>query len=640
MRFEILGPLQVHDGMTPLSLGGGHQRKLLALLLLHANQAVSSDRLIEELWGGRPPETAAKALQGLVSQLRKQLGTATVETVSGGYLVRIDDGDLDALRFEQLLQDARRLENADALLALREALSLWRGPALADFAYDDFARGEIERLEELRETCIERRIELELALGRHDDLVPELEALVRAHPLRERLRHQLMLALYRSGRQAEALETYRDARTVLRDELGLDPGDDLQELQKAILAHDPAIAAPPRAAEPAGDGRRPRGRLALVLGSAGAVVVAAAIAGAVALTHGGGASKVIVPNNSVARIDATHARIASYVGVGRRPIALAVDANGVWVVNADDGTVNELDLATGRLTHTIGIGADVNDVAIGFGSVWIADGNDGTVTRIDSAAGRIERTLQLTAPDALGPNTVFFVATDSRYVWVTLGDQLLRIDPATNRVTGRLTVGAPTTLATGGGSVWVTTISQHLLRIDSRSVKLTASPELSRTAIGASFGDGSLWLVDGSPNLVQIDPLTLAADPVTSGLQSITAVAAGAGSVWLGSEDGGLRRIDASTGDVLATASGRKQRLCNRRRRRHFMDRRYPRRLRSDGTLIRPASISPASRPSSCRKAGGTCGLKGPSATPLLRRSNTMLPPVRNVPFLSATAKS
>ena len=490
MRFAILGPLQVHDGITPLSLGGGHQRKLLALLLLHANQPVSSDRLIEELWGGRPPETAAKALQGLVSQLRKQLGTATVETVSGGYLVRVDDGDLDALRFEQLLHDARRLENADALAALHEALSLWRGPALADFAYDDFARGQIERLEELRVTCIERRIALELALGRHDDLVPELEVLVREHPLRERLRHQLMLALYRSGRQAEALEAYGDARKVLRDELGLDPGDDLRELQKAILAHDPAIAAPPRAAEPAGDRRRRhRGRV-LILGGTGALVVAAAIVGAVALRHGGGARKVIVPNNSVARIDAKLARVASYVGVGRRPTALAVDAHGVWVVNADDGTVNELDLATGRLAHTIGIGADVNDVAIGFGSVWIADGNEGTVTRIDPAAAQIERTLRLTAPNALGPSTVFFIATDNRYVWATLGDQLLQIDPATNRVTGRRVVGVPTTLATGDGSVWVTTNSERLLRIDSRSVKLTASPELSRVPIGASFGDG------------------------------------------------------------------------------------------------------------------------------------------------------
>ena len=553
MRFAILGPIEVHDGKTPLSLGGGQQRKLLALLLLQANRPVPSDRLIEELWGGRPPETAAKALQGLVSQLRKQLGAATVETVSGGYLVRIDDGDLDARRFEQLLQDARRLASSDALATLHEALALWRGPALADFAYDDFARGEIERLEELRETCIERRIQLELALGRHDDLVPELEALVRKHPHRERLRHQLMLALYRSGRQADALGAYRDARRVLRDELGLDPGDDLQELQRAILAHDPAIAAPPRAVEPAAGGMRTRRRLAGIGVGVGALVLAAAIAGAVAFRHGGGAGRVVVPGNSVARIDAKHGRIVSYVGVGRQPTALAVGADGVWVVNADDGTVNELDPGTGRVAHTIGIGADVNDVSIGFGSVWIANGNDGTVTRIDPAVGQVQRTLQLTAPEALGPSTVFFVAVDNHDVWATLGDRLLRIDPATNRVTGRLAVGAPTTLAAGAGSIWVTTASERLLRIDPRSLKVTASVELSGGAIGAAFGDGALWLVNDSSSVDRIDPLTLAVNPAATGLQGITTVAAKAGSVWVGNRNGSLQRIDASNGKVLAT---------------------------------------------------------------------------------------
>ncbi len=553
MRFAILGPLQVHDGMAPLSLGGGQQRKLLALLLLHANRPVSRERLIEELWGGQPPETAAKALQGLVSQLRKQLGAATVETVSGGYLVHVGDGELDARRFEQLLQDARRLTNRDALLTLREALALWRGPALADFAYEDFARGEIERLEGLRETCIERRIDLELALGLHDDLVPELEALVRAHPLRERLRHQLMLALYRSGRQADALDAYRDARRVFRDELGLDPADELQQLQKAILAHDPALAAPPRATEPATGRRRPHRRLALILGGVGALVLAAAVIGAVAFGHDAGEGRVSVPGNSVARIDTSHARIASYVSVGRRPIAIAVGANGVWVVNADDGTVNELDSTSGRLVRTIGVEADVNDVAIGFGSVWVADGNDGTVTRIDPAAGQIQQTLQLTAPAALGPNTVFFVATDNRYVWVTLGDRLLRIDPETNRITGHRVVGAPTTLTTGDGSVWVTTISERLLRIDSRTLKLTASPALSRGAVGASFGRSGLWIVDGSSSVDRIDPLTLTVNPVTPGLQRITTVAAGASSVWVGNQNGGLQQIDASSGKVLAT---------------------------------------------------------------------------------------
>jgi DNA-binding SARP family transcriptional activator/streptogramin lyase len=553
MRFGILGPLEVHDGTAPVSLGGGHQRKLLASLLLRANSPVPSDRLIEELWDGRAPETAGKALQGLVSQLRKQLGATTVETVPGGYLLRVEAADLDALRFEQLLKHARGLDQAGALAALQEALALWRGPALAEFAYDDFARPGIERLEELRETAVERRIDLELALGRHDDLVPELEALVRAHPLRERLRRQLMLALYRSGRQADALEAYRDGRRTLRDELGLEPGEELQELQRAILAHDPALAAPRRTAEAAPGGRRPRWRLALILAGAGAAVLAAAIVTAVLVARGGKSGAVTVPANSVARVDIEHGRVASFVGVGRRPLALATGPTGTWVVNADDGTVDELAPGTGKLVRTIGVGSDVNDVAIAFGSVWVADGNDGTLTRIDAASGQIQRRLQLTAPDALGPSTVFFVAADGRYVWTTLGDRLLRIDPKTNAVTGRLSVGAPTALATGGGSVWVTTIAERLLRIDPRSVTLTGSIDRSNAAVGASFGDAALWLVDGGPGLDRIDPSTLAVASFATGLHSVTTVAAGAGAVWVGTSSGRLRKIDASSGSVGAT---------------------------------------------------------------------------------------
>jgi DNA-binding SARP family transcriptional activator/streptogramin lyase len=552
MRYGILGPLEVHHGTTPVSLGGGHQRRLLALLLLQANQPVSSDQLIEELWGGRPPETAAKALQGLVSQLRKQLGAATVETVPGGYRLGVADEDLDARRFERLFHEARGLERGDALATLREALALWRGPALAEFAYDDFARGETERLEELRQTCVERRIHLELALGPSEDLVPELEALVREHPLRERLRYLLMLALYRSGRQADALEAYRDARRVLLDELGLEPDEELQELQKAILAHDPALAAPPRTAERSA-GRRPRRALLLILG--GVLVLAAAVVAVVLLTsRGDSTGDVAVPPDSVARVDAKHTRVASYVGVGRRPVALAVGAGGVWVANAEDGTVNELDPATGKLVHTIGLGSDVNDVAVAFNSVWIADGNDGTVTRIDPSAGQIERTLQLAAPDALGPSTVFFVAADNRYVWATLADRVLRIDPSTNRVTGRLAVGAPTSLETGDGSVWVTTISELLLRIDPGSLKVTARVNLAGgAAISAAFGEGALWLVYGYPRIDRVDPVTLGIVSAGTGPAPVTTVAVGAGSVWVGNLNGGIQQLDARTGKVIGT---------------------------------------------------------------------------------------
>jgi DNA-binding SARP family transcriptional activator len=250
LRYLILGPLEIRDGATEIALRGGQQRKLLAILLLHDSEFVSSDRLIDELWAGKPPGTAAKALQGYVLSLRKQLGPEAIETVGAGYRLKVAAEQVDVHEFEELLAEARPLERGPAAAKLKEALALWRGPALADFAYDDFAQGEIERLEGLRQAGIERRINLELALGHHDDLVPALEALVHAHPLHERLRAHLIVALYRSGRQAEALDVYRDARTVLLDDLGLEPSEELQALQRAILDHDASLAAPPRVETP------------------------------------------------------------------------------------------------------------------------------------------------------------------------------------------------------------------------------------------------------------------------------------------------------------------------------------------------------------------------------------------------------
>lgn len=231
MEFRILGPLEVVEGERTVDLAGAKHRALLAMLLLHANEVVSSERLIDALWEEEPPETARKALQVYVSQLRRALGKNRVQTRSPGYLVRVEDGELDLTRFERLAKEGNP----------REALLLWRGPPLAEFAYVRFAQSEIARLEELRLTCLEARIEHDLAAGRHAELVGELEALVREHPHRERLRAQLMLGLYRSGRQAEALEAYQGGRRVLVEELGLEPGRPLRELEKAILRQDPAL---------------------------------------------------------------------------------------------------------------------------------------------------------------------------------------------------------------------------------------------------------------------------------------------------------------------------------------------------------------------------------------------------------------
>ncbi len=255
MDFKILGPLEVADEGRPLELGGTRQRQLLAILLLHSNEVVSSDRLIDHLWGVKPPPTAAKSLQAHVSRLRKALGAGgRLVTHGSGYTLTAGIDDIDASRFERLVERGRELLSAGdaggAAADLHEALQLWRGPPLSDFAYEAFAQAEIARLEELRVAALEERIEADLALGRHAGLVGELEALVTEHPLRERLRAQLMLALYRSGRQAEALAAYQSARLALVEELGLEPSRTLQDVEQAILRHDPTLdlkrAAPPQ----------------------------------------------------------------------------------------------------------------------------------------------------------------------------------------------------------------------------------------------------------------------------------------------------------------------------------------------------------------------------------------------------------
>jgi DNA-binding SARP family transcriptional activator len=298
MDYRILGPIEAFDRGRQLPLGGARQRAVLALLLLHGNETLTRDVIVDELWGESPPPTAAKVLQNCVSALRKELPPDTIRTVAGAYGLALEADELDRDRFERLVAEGRAAlgtgDHAEALDQFRRALGLWRGAPLSDLSYERFAQDEIKRLEELHIGALEDRVEAELALGRHDELVPELEALVTRHPLRERLRAQLMLALYRAGRQAEALEQYRAARRTLLAELGIEPGRALRELEHAILEQDPAIdiaarqrqkqaARPGRAAAPTFEGRSDelalleaglddalagRGRLFVVVGDA------------------------------------------------------------------------------------------------------------------------------------------------------------------------------------------------------------------------------------------------------------------------------------------------------------------------------------------------------------------------------------
>ncbi len=256
MDFRILGPLEVADDDRRLALGGIKQRSLLAILLQHANEIVSTDHLLAELWGDAPPATAAKSIQVYVSRLRKELGDGRLVTRAPGYVLRVEPSECDLATFERLRAEARRSGPRGGAAKLREALALWRGPPFADLAYERCVQAESARLDELRLAAIEDRIDADLADGRHADLVGELETLIGRHPVRERLRGQVMLALYRSGRQAEALQAYQAARRKLADEFGLEPSGELKRLESAILRQDSTLDLPVQPPGSPGTGER------------------------------------------------------------------------------------------------------------------------------------------------------------------------------------------------------------------------------------------------------------------------------------------------------------------------------------------------------------------------------------------------
>jgi DNA-binding SARP family transcriptional activator len=291
VEFRLLGPLEVAAGGVPVPLGGPRQRALLALLLIHRNEPVSTERIVDALWERDPPRTAAQVVRVYVSHLRKLVGPDALATAGNGYVLRVADEHVDSARFELLAARARTLlrdgDAAAALGAFDEALSLWRGEPLPELVYDGFAQPEIARLEELRVTTLEDRCDAALAAGRDADLVAPLERLVASHPLRERFRAQLMLALYRAGRQADALAVYQEGRRVLVDELGIEPSETLRGLEARVLQHDPSLSRttawpPPGEPRP----RAPRRREAVAVAVAALLVAAAT--GTYVLVRGSG----------------------------------------------------------------------------------------------------------------------------------------------------------------------------------------------------------------------------------------------------------------------------------------------------------------------------------------------------------------
>jgi DNA-binding SARP family transcriptional activator/streptogramin lyase len=577
--FRILGPLQVLDREGEVPLGSPKERAVLAVLLLHSGAVVSRQRLIDALWGDLAPPTAAKALNVHVSQLRKTLARNEddpIATRSPGYVIEVEPARLDAARFEQLVTEAREHVGAgdlqDAGRLLREALALWRGPALDAIELESAARNEVGRLEELRLAAQIDRIDCDLALGLHEQLIAELELLVAGHPLQERLRAQLMLAFYRAGRQADALRCYRQTRDTLVGELGIEPSAALQRLEKGILNHDPALERPagvPRANGAHVEGRAVTGRRRMskrarwLLAGAAATVLGAGISAGVIELVGGAAPVVVraIPVDSVGAIDPDSGRIALTVSVPGGPDRLAAGNGRLWVTRSSDHALVAVGIRRAAIARIVDPGVDTSDVEVGPAGVWVL-GSDGTLAQVDPLFGSTILKLRVNPvgldvghAGAFGQPTPMSVG--KRNVWIAdLAQGIVRIDSATRRRL-RLKVGRVDGLALGDGAVWaVGGPTATVLRIDPRTNRVTAripivsgpnfeSPFPYAIAVGAGF----VWVVNGNTGTVtKIDPAlrgVVATIPIGVGA-NVLGIAVGDGAAWItNSSKGTLVRIDA-----------------------------------------------------------------------------------------------
>ena len=503
------------------------------MLLLHAGEVVSSDRMVDELWGERPPADAQTALQQHVSRLRKLLEPHSVlVTRKPGYMLELAPEAIDLERFRRLAGRGREeLEQgrpAQAAQTLREALALWRGRPLADLENESFARDLAAALEEERLDALEARIEADLAAGRHAEVVGELRELVREHALRERPRRQLMLALYRSGRQAEALEVYADARRTLVDELGLEPGPELQRLQQAILAHDPELEAPiaPRAMP---GGRR---RIAVVGGLTALLLLLVSLGAALLLRDGGSspAARAAVGPGLVFALDRASGEVRRRITAGRTPSAIAARDGDVWVVDADAQTVLRLS-ASSRVVETLSTGATPTDIALGPATAWVANGRPledaqfigpvaTSVARLDSATGTERGDTRLPRVDGSLSNLVEnHLAVSEAALWAITPDfAVARIAASTGAVTAVSRAVRAAALAAGPDGVWVLGVDGAVVLLeenDARPKLRTRVPASSVGAIAAgadaawvtSPADGRLWRIGGprTPTLGAIE---------------------------------------------------------------------------------------------------------------------------------------
>jgi DNA-binding SARP family transcriptional activator len=564
IEFAILGPLDVRVDGKSVKLGGRGERALLGTLLLSAGEIVPLERIVDGVWGEAPPASARHLIQVYVSRLRRALEEPSVITTRPpGYAVELDGHTLDATTFERLLDEGRKGQAAgsyqDALGCFDAALALWRGSALADLDLESDARIRQSRLDELRLVALEERISTRLALGQHAQVVPELEQAVASNPLREQLRGQLMLALYRGGRQAEALDRYREGRRLLVEELGIEPGPELRALEAAILRHDPTLDAPapkrpgevPPPAGPAQRTVRRQGKPALV--ALAAAVVALTLPLAIILS-GGGSRRAIqsLPPGSVGAVDATTGEIVGYVRTQGVPAALAVDPHAVWVGDGSNDKLLELDPKRLLVLRRIRLPSPPHQLTSGGGSVWVANGYSGTLTRYDTVRRSVSRPFR-PEPTARGR---LAVAYGSGGLWVGSQDDVVTHLDGRGRVLARIGgVVGPENLAVGAGSVWVAETGRvALARVDIPTRRRHSIP-IGGRAESVAIGFGSVWAVTPDQDtLWRIDPRTNAVTrSIVVGPDPTWLTVAGR-YVWVASQAAGtLTQIDPGTDKVVQT---------------------------------------------------------------------------------------
>ena len=579
MFFRVLGAIEVVEDGNSLPLGGPRQRSVLADLVMHAGQTIPTVQLIDDVWGEGPPPSAVHTVETYVSRLRQVLGTSSLAvpllTRPKGYMLDVPPVNVDIWQFRDLAaRGSAAVERDDATSAvslLGSALALWRGAALADIRESAFAPVAAERLDGERLTALEKLMEARLRLGHHRELVPELQAFVADCPYREGFHAQLMMALYRSGRQADALDAFRRARKHLVGELGIEPGPDLRVLQGAILRQAPELEldgegagqqalttgaahlqqtgpvdqASVTASLPVGGPARGRRGRARRLAPLATILLGAAVALPTVLTAGPPVQGTVLAD-SVVELTAAGTGLARTVALPGPPDA-AVSADGsVWVASSEENAVYRINPVTAAVVQAIPVGSGPSAIAANGQDIWVANTLNGTVSRINAAVDRVVQTVPV-GTEPVG------IAAGGGSLWITdaAASTLWALDPVSGQPTGRIPLAsAPSGVAFGDGAVWVTSPDDDsVIRVDplsgqpGRPIRVAAGP----TAI--AFGLGSVWVANGLDSTVsRIDPSTGTVTATIPAGDGVDALAIAGRSVWAADRlASALTRINAGS---------------------------------------------------------------------------------------------